>query len=106
GRGWEVMARRLPPPEWFPFRQSAGWEFHFSRSRCSLSCYLQPPDWGCWQPASGACILFLALIFFGGTMAKPRRSPPPAPNELDQLIHVRLRLGIVCSLAVHESLTL
>ena len=38
-------------------------------------------------------------------MAKPRRSPPPAPNELDQLIHERLRLGIVCSLAVHDSLT-
>ena len=29
----------------------------------------------------------------------------PAPAELDQLIHERLRLGIVCTLAVHESLT-
>src|SRR5690348_14592063 len=37
-------------------------------------------------------------------MAKRRSSPPP-PSELDQLIHERLRLGIVCTLAVHESLT-
>ncbi len=29
----------------------------------------------------------------------------PAPADLDQLIHERLRLGIVCTLAVHESLT-
>ncbi|HEV2113078.1 MAG TPA: transcriptional regulator [Terriglobales bacterium] len=38
-------------------------------------------------------------------MAKPRRTSPPAPSELDQLIHERLRLGIVCTLAVQESLT-
>jgi DNA-binding MarR family transcriptional regulator len=29
----------------------------------------------------------------------------PAPSDIDQLIHERLRLGIVCALAVHESLT-
>ncbi len=29
----------------------------------------------------------------------------PAPGELDPLIHERLRLGIVCALAVNESLT-
>jgi len=34
-----------------------------------------------------------------------RRNSPPAPGEIDQLIHERLRLGIVCALAVHESLT-
>lgn len=34
-----------------------------------------------------------------------RRKTPPAPAELDQLIHERLRLGIVCTLAVHESLS-
>ena len=38
-------------------------------------------------------------------MAKSRRNSPPAPNDLDQLIHERLRLGIVCTLAVHDSLT-
>jgi DNA-binding MarR family transcriptional regulator len=38
-------------------------------------------------------------------MAKSRRSVPPAPSDLDQLIHERLRLGIVCTLAVHDSLT-
>ncbi|PYX91011.1 MAG: transcriptional regulator [Acidobacteria bacterium] len=38
-------------------------------------------------------------------MAKPRRSSPPAPADLDQLIHERLRLGIVCTLAMHEALT-
>ena len=38
-------------------------------------------------------------------MAKARRNLPPAPNDLDQLIHERLRLGIVCTLAVHDSLT-
>jgi DNA-binding HxlR family transcriptional regulator len=37
-------------------------------------------------------------------MAK-RRNAPPAPGDLDQLIHERLRLGIVCTLAVHETLT-
>jgi DNA-binding MarR family transcriptional regulator len=29
----------------------------------------------------------------------------PAPGDLDPLIHERLRLGIVCALAVNESLT-
>ncbi len=38
-------------------------------------------------------------------MAKDRPRTLPAPAELDQLIHERLRLGIVCTLAVHESLT-
>ena len=38
-------------------------------------------------------------------MAKDRHKTLPAPAELDQLIHERLRLGIVCTLAVHESLT-
>jgi len=31
--------------------------------------------------------------------------PAITPGELDQLIHERLRLGIVSALAVHESLT-
>lgn len=43
-------------------------------------------------------------------MGKSRRSGPtdrhrPAPGDLDPLIHERLRLGIVCALAVNESLT-
>ena len=38
-------------------------------------------------------------------MAKNRRHVPPTPSDLDQLIHERLRLGIVCTLAVHDSLT-
>ena len=38
-------------------------------------------------------------------MAKHRRSSPPAPADLDQLIHERLRLGIVCTLAMHDALT-
>src|SRR5260370_17326177 len=38
-------------------------------------------------------------------MATHRPSPPPAPSDLDQLIHERLRLGIVCTLAMHDSLT-
>ena len=38
-------------------------------------------------------------------MAKDRPKALPAPAALDQLIHERLRLGIVCTLAVHESLT-
>jgi DNA-binding MarR family transcriptional regulator len=29
----------------------------------------------------------------------------PAPGDIDQIIHERLRLGIVCALAVHDSLT-
>jgi DNA-binding HxlR family transcriptional regulator len=38
-------------------------------------------------------------------MSKTRKNGPPAPGEIDQLIHERLRLGIVCALAVHETLT-
>ncbi len=38
-------------------------------------------------------------------MAKQKKNGPPAPGDIDQLIHERLRLGIVCALAVHESLT-
>ena len=44
-------------------------------------------------------------------MAKQKKSGPsaaagrPAPGDIDQLIHERLRLGIVCALAVHDSLT-
>jgi len=45
-------------------------------------------------------------------MAKHHKQNSPAvptaattPGELDQLIHERLRLGIVSALAVHESLT-
>ena len=34
-----------------------------------------------------------------------KRHLPPPPSELDQLIHERLRLGIICALAVQESLT-
>jgi DNA-binding HxlR family transcriptional regulator len=34
-----------------------------------------------------------------------KRHLPPPPSELDQLIHERLRLGIICALAVEESLT-
>ncbi|HYV98820.1 MAG TPA: transcriptional regulator [Gemmatimonadaceae bacterium] len=38
----------------------------------------------------------------------PRHAPPapsPSPAELDQLIHERVRLGIVSALAANESLT-
>jgi DNA-binding MarR family transcriptional regulator len=38
-------------------------------------------------------------------MAKRRSNLPPTPGELDQMIHERLRLGIVCTLAVHDALT-
>lgn len=38
-------------------------------------------------------------------MAKNRKNAPPAPGDLDQLIHERLRLGILCALVDHESLT-
>ena len=38
-------------------------------------------------------------------MAKQKKNSPPAPGDIDQIIHERLRLGIVCALAVHESLT-
>ncbi len=37
-------------------------------------------------------------------MAKNRGKNPPTPSELDPLIHERLRLGIVCTLAVHDTL--
>ena len=37
-------------------------------------------------------------------MGKQRKNSPPTPGELDQLIHERLRLGIICALAVHDSL--
>lgn len=36
---------------------------------------------------------------------KNKKNVAPAPGELDQLIHERLRLGIVCALVDHESLT-
>ena len=35
----------------------------------------------------------------------PATAARPAPGDIDQLIHERLRLGIVCALAVHDSLT-
>ncbi len=38
-------------------------------------------------------------------MAKRNRGVRPTPNELDPLIHERLRLGILSALAVQESLT-
>jgi DNA-binding MarR family transcriptional regulator len=38
-------------------------------------------------------------------MAKNRKGQRPTPNELDPLIHERLRLGILSALVVQESLT-
>jgi DNA-binding PadR family transcriptional regulator len=38
-------------------------------------------------------------------MAKKRKAMRPTPNELDPLIHERLRLGILSALVVQESLT-
>ena len=38
-------------------------------------------------------------------MAKNRKAVRPTPNELDPLIHERLRLGILSALVVQESLT-
>lgn len=38
-------------------------------------------------------------------MARKNRSGRPTPNELDPLIHERLRLGILSALVVQESLT-
>ena len=38
-------------------------------------------------------------------MAKKRKEMRPAPNELDPLIHERLRLGILSALVVQESLS-
>ncbi len=38
-------------------------------------------------------------------MAKKRKAKRPTPNELDPLIHERLRLGILSALVVQESLS-
>jgi DNA-binding MarR family transcriptional regulator len=38
-------------------------------------------------------------------MAKKQKQTRPAPNELDPLIHERLRLGILSALVVQESLS-
>ena len=38
-------------------------------------------------------------------MAKKHKGMRPTPNELDPLIHERLRLGILSALAVQESLS-
>lgn len=38
-------------------------------------------------------------------MRNNKKNAAPAPGELDQLIHERLRLGIVCALVDHEALT-
>ncbi len=38
-------------------------------------------------------------------MAKKQKTARPTPNELDPLIHERLRLGILSALVVQESLT-
>jgi DNA-binding transcriptional ArsR family regulator len=38
-------------------------------------------------------------------MVKKSKAPRPTPNELDPIIHERLRLGILSALAVQESLT-
>ena len=38
-------------------------------------------------------------------MAKKRKMVRPSPNELDPLIHERLRLGILSALVVQESLS-
>jgi DNA-binding MarR family transcriptional regulator len=38
-------------------------------------------------------------------MGKKGKNEHPTPGQIDQLIHERLRLGIVCALAVHEWLT-
>ena len=38
-------------------------------------------------------------------MAKNRKAKHPTPNELDPLIHERLRLGILSALVVQESLS-
>ena len=38
-------------------------------------------------------------------MAKKRKTKRPTPNELDPLIHERLRLGILSALVVQESLS-
>jgi DNA-binding PadR family transcriptional regulator len=38
-------------------------------------------------------------------MAKKRKATRPTPNELDPMIHERLRLGILSALVVQESLS-
>ena len=38
-------------------------------------------------------------------MAKKQKTTRPSPNELDPLIHERLRLGILSALVVQESLS-
>jgi DNA-binding MarR family transcriptional regulator len=38
-------------------------------------------------------------------MVKKSKAPRPTPNELDPIIHERLRLGILSALAVQESLS-
>ena len=38
-------------------------------------------------------------------MVKKNKAIRPSPNELDPLIHERLRLGILSALAVHESIS-
>jgi DNA-binding MarR family transcriptional regulator len=38
-------------------------------------------------------------------MVRSSRARPPAPADLDPLIHERLRLGIVSALAAHEPLS-
>jgi DNA-binding PadR family transcriptional regulator len=38
-------------------------------------------------------------------MVKKSTAPRPTPNELDPIIHERLRLGILSALAVQEKLT-
>jgi DNA-binding transcriptional ArsR family regulator len=38
-------------------------------------------------------------------MAKKKKSARPAPNDLDPMIHERLRLGILSALVVQESLS-
>lgn len=38
-------------------------------------------------------------------MASKRKGGRPSPNELDPLIHERLRLGILSALVVHEAIT-
>jgi DNA-binding PadR family transcriptional regulator len=38
-------------------------------------------------------------------MAKKQRETRPSPNELDPMIHERLRLGILSALVVQESLS-
>jgi DNA-binding PadR family transcriptional regulator len=38
-------------------------------------------------------------------MGKKQKEPRPSPNELDPIIHERLRLGILSALVVQESLS-